>query len=125
MSASAGGLDDAQRDGFGDGDEQQRALGVGDLGDGGNVLDGAEEVGRLDEHAGGLGGDCRIQRGQIYPSRIDAAVGCVANFADGNLLVLRVGGEDLAVLGMHGAGDDGAVAAGDADGHHHGLGRAG
>ncbi len=115
-----GRADDAQRDGFGDGDEQQRALGVGDRGDGGDVLNRPEEVGRLDEDAGGLGGDCRIQRGQI-----DAAIGCVAHFADGNLLVLRVGGEDFAVLGMHGAGDDGAVAAGDADGHHHGLGRAG
>ena len=90
------------------------------LGDGRNILNRPEEVGRLDQHAGGLGGDCRIQRGQI-----DAAVGRVANFADGNLLVLRVGRDDLAILGMHRAGDDGAVAAGDAHGHHHRFGRAG
>ena len=36
-----------------------------------------------------------------------------------------VGSEDFAVLGMDGCGDDGLVAAGDADGHHHGLGSAG
>ena len=45
---------DAERDRLGDGDDQQRALGVDHVGDGGNVFDGAEEVGRLDEHAGGV-----------------------------------------------------------------------
>ena len=39
--------------------------------------------------------------------------------------MLGVGVDDLAVLGVHGAGDHGGVAAGDADGHHDGLGRAG
>ncbi len=86
MSASAGGLDDAERDGFGDGDDQQRALGVGDVGDGRDVFDGAEEVGRLDEDAGGVGGDGGFERGEI-----DAAVGGVADFGGGDLLVLGVG----------------------------------
>ena len=91
------------------------------FGDGRHVFDRAEEVGRLDEDAGGLGGDGGVERGHV-----DAAgVAGVADLGDGDLLVLGVGGDDLAVLGVDGAGDDGAVAAGDADGHHHGLGGAG
>ena len=45
--------------------------------------------------------------------------------AEGDLLVGGVGADDLAVLGVDGAGDDGGVAAGDADGHHDGFGGAG
>ena len=54
MSASAGGRTMPSESGFGDGDDQQRALGVDEVGDGGHVFDGAEEVGRLDEDAGGV-----------------------------------------------------------------------
>ena len=50
----SGRLHDAQRDGFRDRDNQQCALLVDDVGDGGNVFDGAEEIGRLDEDAGGF-----------------------------------------------------------------------
>ncbi len=65
MSASAGGLDDAERDGFGDGDDEQRAFGVGDGGDGGYIFDRPEEVGGLDEDAGGVGGDGGVERGEV------------------------------------------------------------
>ncbi len=56
---------DAERERLGDGDDQQRALGVDHIGDGGDVLDGSEEVGRLDQHAGGLGGDGGVEGGEI------------------------------------------------------------
>jgi len=39
--------------------------------------------------------------------------------------MLRVGGEDFAMLGMDGGGDDSMGAAGDARGHHDGFGGAG
>jgi len=45
MSASAGGLDDAERDCFSDGDDEQRAFGMSEIGDGGNVFNDTEEVG--------------------------------------------------------------------------------
>ena len=59
---------DAERERFGDGDDQQRALGVNQIGDGGNVFDGSEEVGRLDEYAGGLRGNGGIEGGEIDAS---------------------------------------------------------
>ncbi len=90
------------------------------IGDGGNVLDGAEEVGRLDEYAGGLGGDGGIEGGEI-----DASVGGEGHLGEGKALVLGVGGDDLAILGVDAAGEDGGVASGDAHGHHDGFGRAG
>ena len=65
---------DAERDGFGDGDDQQRAFLVRDVGDGGNVFDDAEEVGRLDQHARGLVGDRLLESFEI-----DAAVLAVAD----------------------------------------------
>ena len=40
-------------------------------------------------------------------------------------LIARVGGDDLAVLGMDGGGDDRLVASGDAHGHHQAFGGAG
>ena len=68
------GFDDAERDGLGDGDDQQRALLVGDVCDGCHVFDGAEEVWRLDEDAGGVVGDGGVERGEIDSAgRIDVA----------------------------------------------------
>ena len=55
-------LHDAERNRFGDGDDQQRAFLVHDVGDRGDVFDGAEEVGRLDEHAGGFVVDRHVER---------------------------------------------------------------
>ncbi len=116
-----GGLDDAERDGFGDRDDEEGAFGVGDVGDGGDVFYGSKEVRGLDEDAGGVGGD-----GFCEGFEVDAAgFAEVRHLFGGNLLMLRVGGDDLAVLGVDGAGDDGGVAAGDADGHHDGFGGAG
>ena len=66
---------------------------------GGDVFDAAEEVGRLEEDAGGLRGDGGVER-----SEIDAAVGGPGDLGDGNLLMMRVGADNLAVLGVHGAG---------------------
>ena len=114
-----GRANDAERDRFGNGDDEQRAFGVGDRGDRRNVLDDAEEVGALHKDAGGFIGHRGVERGNV-----DAAgFAAVANERGGNLLMRGIGGQHFAVLGMNGAGDGGAVAASDADGHHHGLGR--
>ena len=91
-----------------------------DLGDGRDVLDDAEEVGRLHEHARGL-----IGKGGVQSFEIDAAVLAIAEHLLIDVLVLRVGGENLAVFGMNGLCDKRAGAASDANGHHHGLGCAG
>ena len=65
----------AERDGFRDRDDQERAFLVHDLGDGGNVFDDAEEVRRLDEHARRF-----VCEGGVERVQIDAAVFAVANF---------------------------------------------
>ena len=67
-------LHDAQRNRLGDRDDQQRAFLVDDLADRGDILNGAEEVRRLDQHAGGLAVDRLVERLQI-----DAAVLQVAD----------------------------------------------
>ncbi len=79
---------------------KQGALLVRDLGDGGDVLDDAEEVGRLDEHAGGL-----IRDGGFECFEIDAAVFAVGKHLLVDVLVLRVSGEHFAVFGVDGLGN--------------------
>ena len=54
MSACTRRFDNSQRDRFGDRDDQQRAFAVRDFADRRNILNRAEEVRRLNEHA------CRI-----------------------------------------------------------------
>ena len=110
----------AQRNRLGDRHNQQRALGVSDLRNRRHILNRAEEVGRLNQYASRLAGDRRVQSGQIH-----ATILLVANLGNGNLLMLRVGRNHLAILWMHRARDDSLVASGDAHGHHHGLSRAG
>ncbi len=46
----------AERNGFGDGDDEQSALGMGNGGDSRNVFNDAEEVGALHQHGGGFRG---------------------------------------------------------------------
>ncbi len=48
-----------------------------------------------------------------------------ASLGERKTLVFRVGGDDLAILGVNAAGEDGGVAPGDAHGHHDGFGGAG
>src|SRR6185312_8125209 len=55
----------AERHRLGDDRHQQRALGVGNRGGGLPVLDGAEEVGTLHRDRGGLGGDRRLEGGEV------------------------------------------------------------
>ena len=111
----------AQRDRFGNGHNEQRSLGMGDLGDGRNIFNDAKEVGALDQDGGGFLGDGGFQRGQI-----DAAgLGVVTQQRAGQALVLGIGGHHFAVLGMNGRGDHGLVPPGDAHGHHDGFGCAG
>jgi hypothetical protein len=73
---------------------------VRDLGDGGDVLDDAKEVGRLHEHARGLIGKVGVESFEI-----DATVLAVGQHLLIDVLVLRVGGKDLAVFGMNGLCD--------------------
>ena len=121
MSASAGGrTDDAERERLRDRDDEQRALGVDHIGDGGNVFDGSEEVGRLDEDACGLRSD-----GLVEGIEIDASGFGECNLGERQALIFGVGGDDLAILRVDAAGEDGFAASGDADGHHDGLSRAG
>ena len=47
------------------------------------------------------------------------------NLGERKALVLGVGGDDLAILGVDAAGEDGGAASGDAHGHHDGFGGAG
>ena len=98
---------DAERDGLGDRDDQQRAFLVHDLGDGGNVFDDAEKVRRLHQHAGSLFGDALFERRQVEPPVLAEA----ERLGD-QPLVLRVGAHHLAILGMHGSGDQDSAAAG-------------
>ena len=88
---------DAERNRFGNRNNQQRALGVRDLRDGRNIFNDAEEVGALHKHGCGLCGNRSVQR-----IKIDAAgFGVVANERRRQALVLRVGGQHLAVFGMN------------------------
>ena len=96
-----GRTNDAERNRFRNGHNKQRALRVGDGGNGGNVFNDAEKVRALDQD----GGRFRV----------------ISDQRRGQALVLGVGGQNFPVLGMDGAGDDGFVAPGDADGHHHGF----
>ena len=69
MSAWRGGFDDSQRNCFGDRDHQHRAFLVRDFGDGGNIFNGAEEIRRLDQDAGGVCRDGLFQFFQIQRGR--------------------------------------------------------
>ncbi len=119
-----GRADDAERGSFRNGDDQQRALFLDDLCDGGDVFNHAEEIGRLHEHAGGLVGDGLVERGEVEASVVGVA-DLLGGVTGGGLAMLRIGAHHFAVFGMDGAGDDHAVAAGDAHGHHGGLGAGG
>ena len=71
-----------------------------------DVLDGAKEVGALQEDRGGLvvdglGEGARVGQAAIHADLVD--LGAVA---------LRVGGEGLAAVRVHGPGDDEAAALG-------------
>ena len=76
----------AERNGLGDGNNQQRALLVHDLGDGGNIFDHAEKIRRLHQHAGCLFGDALFERRQVEPPVV-----AEAERRGGQPLVLRVG----------------------------------
>ena len=65
----------AERNRLGNRNDQQRALRVRDLRNGRNVFNDAEKVRALDQHAGRLIGDCRLQRFEIDAS----GLGVVAN----------------------------------------------
>ena len=69
MSASAGGLTMPSEMASAMETMRRAPFAWARLGDGGDVLDGAEEVGRLDEDAGGVGGDGGFEGGHV-----DAAV---------------------------------------------------
>ncbi len=110
-------LDDAQRDGFGNGDDQQGTLAVNDLGDCSHVLDDPKEVGRLDQNRGGVILDGRLQRGQIHAARLRVVV----ELTDVDALVLRRGPQHLAVLRMHGPCHRATELVRHAAGHQHAL----
>ena len=74
MSASAGGFTMPSETASAMETISSAPLLVDDVGDGGDVFDRAEEVGRLDEHAGGLVVDRLVERFEI-----DAAVLAVAD----------------------------------------------
>ena len=92
----------------------------GRFGDRGNVLDGAEEVRRLDQYAGGVVVDRHIEAVEI-----DAAVLAVTEGRDRHALVARVGGDDFAILGMNGAQPPPPSRPVTRARHHQRLGRAG
>ena len=69
MSASTGGLTIPSETASEIDDHQQRPFAVRDLGCGGDVLDGAEEIRRLDDDAGGRFCDRLLQRLHDPPAR--------------------------------------------------------
>ena len=116
-----GRLQDAERDGFGEDDDEEGAAAVGDLRRRLHLLDDAEEVGRLDDDRGG-----QVVHLTLQVFEIDGAgLVDVAEFGDRHALVLRVGIEHFAILGMDAAGDEHAAFAGGADRHHGGFGHGG
>ncbi len=88
-----------------------------DLGDGIGVLDGPEEIRRLNQDAGGIRRDGFFQLFQI-----DAAVVLERNRRKRKILMMRVSSKNLAVFGMHTASDDHRTPSGEADCHHHAFG---
>ena len=91
MSASAGGCENAERDGFGEDHHQQSAAPVRNLGGGLHVLDDAEKIWRLDDDGGRLIVNLAFQFFEIQ----DAGVRNVSELFDGHVLVARVGARAL------------------------------
>ena len=91
-----------------------------DVSDRSHVFDVAKEVGRLNQYAGRFVVYRFVERFQI-----DAAILAVVYGQERHALVPGIGGDHLAVLGMHAGSNYGLVAAGYADSHHQSLGRAG
>ena len=100
---------DAQRNRFGNGYDQQRLFGMGDLRELWYLLEHAEEVWRLHHH----GGSCVIDR-SAKRRRVDLAGGSVGDLVDLQADVARIGGQHVAVLGVQGASHDCLVAPGEA-----------
>ena len=68
-----GRLHDAERDGFGDAVDEQRAAGVGDFGEFGNFFDDAEEIRRLHDYCGDIveGFVALARRDRFGPSAVN------------------------------------------------------
>ena len=107
-------LNDSQRNCLSNRNHQQRAILVRDLCHRCNILDGAEEIRRLDQHARGLGSDRFFQMFQVQA----ATVVEVGN-SDRHALMRGVGGKHLAILGMQAARDDYRSASRESHGHHY------
>ncbi len=96
-------------------------MAVRDLGRAPHIFDDAEEIGRLNDDGRGLIADLPFEIGKVET----AALARVLYFNNRHALMLGVGGEHFAILGMHGARDQYAVPAGQPHGHHGGFGNRG
>ena len=112
--------DDAERNGFGDSDDEQRARRVCDFRKRRDILDYAEEIWRLNYDCG---------HDPSHPPRervsIDLARRRELDFLNFDSEVLRVSLQHLAIFRMNAARDQHGVAAGEALGHQHGFGERG
>ena len=112
-----GRADDAERNGFGDGRDEQSARAVRGFGQRGNFFQHAEKVRRLHDHGCGAG-----ERFGFECGAIELPGSGVANFFNFEAEIFCVGIQNLAIFGMHGARDKNVAAAGDALGHQDGFG---
>ena len=117
MSASDGRAHSAERNGFGDRDDQQRAALVQRFRQFRNRFNDAKEIRRLHED----GGDVVFQAG-LQSCDIDGAVGLHADFFHDQAGILRVGLQHRAIFRMHRTRDEDAAAAGESFGHQHRFG---
>ena len=103
-----GRANDAERNGFGDGGDEQSARACAVSASAGNIFQHAEKVRRLHDHGSGAGERFGFQRGAI-----ELPGSGVANFFNFEAEIFRVGIQNLAIFGMHGARDKNVAAAGE------------
>ncbi len=93
---------------------------VRDLSDGLNVFNRAEEVRRLDQDAGRVWSDRALEFLQVQPAIASKTCG-----RKRHSLMSGVCGQNFAIFRMNAARHDNGLTAGQANGHHHGLGAGG
>src|SRR5215472_8376167 len=112
------GLHNPQGHCLGNGNDQQDIMFVGDFGDSGHILNGAEEVGRLYQYAGSLRDNRRFQLLQV-----DAAVFLEPDLPDRHTLMMCVCREYFSVFGVDAASHRDRTPAGQSYRHQYRFGR--